>query len=65
YTPQHNAAGTPAMSVPLSMSASGLPIGSPFAARAGDERTLLELAYQLEAARPWADRWAPNSAARL
>jgi amidase len=65
YTPQHNAAGTPAMSVPLSMSASGLPIGSQFAARAGDERTLLELAYQLEAARPWADRWAPNSAARL
>jgi amidase len=65
YTPQHNAAGTPAMSVPLSMSASGLPIGSQFAARVGAERTLLELAYELEAARPWAGRWAPHSAANL
>ncbi len=33
-----------------------LPIGSHFAAKAGDERTLLELAYELEAAHPWASR---------
>ena len=63
YTPVHNAIGTPAMSVPLSITASGLPIGSQFAARAGDERSLLELAYELEAARPWADDWPPVSAA--
>ena len=62
YTPPHNAAGTPAMSVPLGMSPSGLPIGSQLAARRGDERTLLELAYELEQARPWADRWPPHSA---
>jgi amidase len=59
YTPLHNALGTPAMSVPLSWSTSGLPIGSQFAAQAGDERTLLELAYELEEARPWASKWPP------
>jgi amidase len=63
YTPLHNAMGTPAMSVPLSWSASGLPIGSQFAARAGDERTLLELAYELEEAKPWADKWPPVATA--
>ena len=56
FTPVQNASGQPAMSVPLHWSKSGLPIGSHFAARAGDERTLLELAYQLEEARPWAGR---------
>lgn len=63
FTPIQNAAGTPAMSVPLHWSSSGLPIGSHFAARSGDERTLLELAYQLEAAHPWADRRPPLVAA--
>jgi amidase len=63
FTPVQNASGQPAMSVPLNWSMSGLPIGSHFAARAGDERTLLELAYQLEDARPWAGRLPPVSAA--
>ena len=62
FTPIHNAAGTPAMSVPLHWSKSGLPIGSQFAAKAGDERTLLELAYELEAAHPWAGRRPPIAA---
>ncbi|MEQ9146405.1 MAG: amidase [Parvibaculaceae bacterium] len=65
YTPQHNVAGTPAMSLPLSMSPDGLPIGSQFATKKGGERTLLELAYELEMAAPWGDRWAPNSAVNL
>lgn len=65
YTPLHNAVGTPAMSVPLSISPSGLPIGSQFAARRGDERTLLHLAYELEAAKPWAGRWPPLVAERI
>ena len=56
FTPIQNAAGTPAMSVPLHWSKSGLPIGSHFAAAAGGERLLLELAFQLEAAHPWARR---------
>jgi amidase len=63
FTPVQNASGQPAMSVPLHWSKSGLPIGSHFAARAGAERTLLELAYQLEEARPWSARLPPVSAA--
>lgn len=62
YTPIHNQAGTPAMSVPLSWSSSGLPIGSHFAAPFGQEALLLQLAYQLEEARPWAHRWPALSA---
>ena len=51
------------MSVPLNLSDEGLPIGSQFAARAGNERLLLQLAYQLEEAQPWKDSWPPLSAA--
>jgi len=62
YTPVQNALGMPAMSVPLGMSKKGLPIGSHFVAREGDERTLYELAYELESAQPWKNKWAPFSA---
>jgi len=63
YTAVANGIGAPAMSVPLfHSSGSGLPIGSHFMAAPGADRTLYELAYELEAAQPWADRWAPNSA---
>ncbi|MHC9083944.1 amidase family protein [Luteimonas sp. RIT-PG2_3] len=63
YTPLQNMAGTPAISLPLSSSAGGLPIGSMFAADRGQEDTLLALAYELEAAAPWADRWPAHSVA--
>jgi amidase len=56
YTPLQNVAGAPAMSVPLAWSDTGLPIGAHFSAAKGQERTLLELAYELERAQPWADR---------
>lgn len=61
YTPLHNVAGTPAMSVPLSRSPAGLPIGSQFAARVGDEARLFALAAELEAARPWAGELAQQA----
>jgi amidase len=53
YTPVHNAAGCPAMTVPLGQH-DGLPVGIHFAARPGADRLLLALAYELEAAAPWA-----------
>jgi amidase len=56
FTGFFNIIGAPAISLPLSMSNGGLPIGSLFGARVGDERTLLELAYELEAAAPWSGR---------
>jgi amidase len=59
YTPIHNIAGAPAMSVPLYWTQAGLPIGTMFSARAGNERMLFELAYELEAANPWAHRIPP------
>lgn len=62
YTPIHNIAGAPAVSVPLYWTEAGLPVGTMFAARAGNERTLFELAYELEAARPWAQRIPPTHA---
>lgn len=63
FTEMHNACGTPAISVPLHWDANGLPIGTQFFARVGRDATLIELAYQLEQARPWAARRPAVSAA--
>jgi amidase len=53
FTPLQNATGEPAISLPLAESASGLPVGMMFTAPVGHEARLLELAYELEEARPW------------
>lgn len=50
FTPLANTSGQPAISVPVA--SSPLPIGVQFSGRHGDERTLLELAYELEEIRP-------------
>jgi amidase len=56
YTSLHNICGATAMSVPLCWDREGLPFGGQFAARIGAEATLLELAYELEEARPWTSK---------
>jgi amidase len=53
YTPVNNIAGTPAISLPMALSAKGLPIGVMLSAAYGDDRTLLETAFALEAEHPF------------
>lgn len=53
FTPLSNASGSPAIALPLGVTGEGLPVGVHLMAGHGDERTLLELAYELEAARPF------------
>jgi amidase len=53
FTPLQNVTGDPAISLPLGMSADGLPVGMMFSARLGRDATLLELAYELEEAVPF------------
>ncbi|MDT5412815.1 MAG: amidase, partial [Mycobacterium sp.] len=54
FTPLQNVTGEPAISLPLAVSINGLPVGMMFTAPVGQEARLLELAYELEDARPWA-----------
>jgi amidase len=65
FTPVCNMTGQPAMSMPLHWNDEGLPVGTHFVGRFGDEATLLRLAAQLEEARPWGDRCPRVSAAEL
>ncbi len=64
FTPVANFTGQPSMNVPLYWSPDGLPIGTMFTARFGDEATLFRLAAQLEQAHPWKGRIPPVNAAR-
>ncbi len=56
-----NHLGNPAMSVPAGFAADGMPLAVQIVGRPGDEATLLSLAAQLEAERPWADKHPPIS----
>jgi amidase len=53
FTPLQNVSGSPAISLPLGRGVDGVPIGVHVAAPFGEERRLLELAFELEAANPW------------
>ena len=53
FSPLNNATGSPAISLPMGATRGGLPIGVQLMGRHDGERTLLELAYELEAAKPF------------
>lgn len=53
FTPTQNVSGGPAISLPMGRSEDGMPLGVQLASPLGDERTLLELALEIEAAAPW------------
>ncbi len=59
FTCAFNAAGCPAMSVPLGMSAANLPVGVHFGAAFGQDSLLFSLAGQLEQDAPWCSRQPP------
>ena len=65
YTIPHNIMGTPAMSLPLAMHSTGVPIGVQIAGRPADEHLLLQLAHALEQAMPWRDRVPPLHVSKL
>ncbi len=56
-----NHLGNPAMAVPFGFGADGMPLSVQIIGRPGDEATLLSLAGQIEAERPWADQRPPIS----
>jgi len=56
FAPPLNYSGQPGVSIPATMSNSGLPINVQLAGRFGDEATLLKVSAQLEEANPWAGR---------
>ena len=57
FTALFNITGQPAVSLPLHVSASGLPIGVQIVAGAFRDAQLIRVASQLEAADPWIDRY--------
>jgi amidase len=61
YPGTWNYVGNPAASVPAGFSPDGLPLSVQIVGRPEDEGTLLSLAAQLEAERPWADRRPPGT----
>jgi amidase len=56
YAATWNYTGQPAATIPAGFTDSGLPLSVMLVARPNDEPTLISLAAQLEAERPWADR---------
>ena len=59
FTPIANMTGQPSMSVPLHwQQGTNLPVGVMFTGRMCEETLLLQLANQLEQAKPWFDKMA-------
>jgi amidase len=53
YTGLNNVTGAPAISLPLGVDSDGMPLGVHFSAPYGFDKRLMELAYELEEAKPW------------
>jgi amidase len=65
YTIPHNIMGTPAMSLPLAMHSSGVPIGVQIAAKPAADHLVLQVAAQLEEAMPWKARVPPLHVSKM
>jgi amidase len=65
FTIPHNIMGTPAISLPLAMHSSGLPIGVQIAARPAADHVVLQLAAALEEEMPWSRRVPPLHVSKL
>lgn len=61
YCVPWNHLGNPAMAVPAGFDSEGMPLSVQVIGRRGEEATLLSLAAQIEAERPWADSRPPIS----
>jgi amidase len=59
FTGVWNYTGQPAAAVPAGFTPHGLPLSVQLVGRPNDEATLLSLATQIEAERPWAERRPP------
>ena len=59
FTPAQNITGEPAISLPLATTSGGMPMGMMFGSAAGREAMLLELAFELEEASPFATITGP------
>ncbi|ARU59085.1 amidase [Oleiphilus messinensis] len=62
FTPLANVSGAPAISLPMGHNTENLPISVQFLANMGMDKTLLEIAYELEEAQPWRLIHAPARA---
>ena len=65
YTQLANITGRPAISVPLHWTDAGLPLGVQFVGALGTDGSLLQLAAQLEEARPWVQRYPASALSEL
>ena len=65
FTLPHNILGIPAISLPLAMHSSGLPIGIQLGAGPAQEHIVLQLAAALEEASPWRSRVPPLHVANM
>lgn len=57
FTAGHNVSGAPAISLPMGCAENGVPIGVQFSSAYGQDKRLLELALELEQAKPWRKIW--------